>query len=1013
MTFESRNKNPYVGPRPFEPQDRELFFGRDHEIREIRSLIIAHRTLLLYSQSGVGKSSLLNAGLIPFLIEDGFEVLPLARVGGILPPNLDAEIPNLYVFNTLMSWSEEKKEPESLVRMLLADFLKNRKHIIDNEGLLAPRVIIFDQFEELFTSYPERWRNRKEFFELLNDALEDDPLLRVIFAIREDYIAQLDPFASLLPERLRIRYRLERLQKEAALLAIKEPLTKTKRSFAEGVAEKLVKELQKVRIKTAAGETLLITEEFVEPVQLQVTCQNLWQDLPPDIAVITQEHLQTYGNVNQALIEFYEKSIKKASQESSLKEDNLRRWFEHILITPEWTRGTVYRGREETGSIPNLAVDILDNLHIIKGIVRGGARWYELTHDRFIEAIHKSNQRWRDSLPMAEKTKQFFETKATEWARVGRFSDNLLNESELHEAERWLESAKTVDLDYSETLLAFIQTSRAEIEKQRATAARQQAEIERKRREKEARTARRFRRLAIALMMMSILAVGLTIITWNLLKRAQISENKAKISEQKARKEALISESLEKEANAARDSALAQRNEAEVQRALALEAKVSAENSKMKAENLARREAEFRAESERLSFGYLARSLVKSVSQQIQNGDSTLAALLARQAYLFNLRYEGEIFNQEIYDALCMALGEPQILTGHKDWVRAVVFSPDGKILASASVDGTIQLWDIHSVFDKIDKAYAVLHGHKKGVRCLAFNSNGRILASAGDDHTIRLWNLKKPKSNSTVLKGHNDMVWTVAFDPKGKILASGSADSTVRIWEVDNINAKFIRQVKHISRIRVVTISPDGKWLASGGDNGIIYLRELKNLSESPKELRGHKGRINALAFSPDSRKIASGSKDRTVMLWDLSDPDAQAEVLSYHKSGVTSIKFSSDGLMLATGSFDGTIRLLDSRHYDSGNSLTLEHNSWIWCVAFSPDNQMIASGCRDNNIYIWKTKNSLLAQKICQKVQRNLNNKEWQTFLGAEIEYERTCPELLPGEAIIHETPISNERK
>jgi len=148
--------------------------------------------------------------------------------------------------------------------------------------------------------------------------------------------------------------------------------------------------------ETATGETVEVKGEFVEPVQLQVVCQGLWRDLPPDVTVMTQDHLQAFGDVDQALSGFYEQSIERAAQATGVKEGKLRAWFERSLITPAGTRGMVYRGRRKTGGIPNAMVAVLENMHLIRGEWRAGARWYELTHDRFIEPIQKSNQTWEE-----------------------------------------------------------------------------------------------------------------------------------------------------------------------------------------------------------------------------------------------------------------------------------------------------------------------------------------------------------------------------------------------------------------------------------------------------------------------------------------------------------------------------------------------------------------------------------------------------------------------------------------
>jgi len=203
MIAENGILNPYPGPRPFEQGEQNLFFGRDREVKELLSLIIAHRVVVLYAQSGAGKTSLLNAGLVPLLTEEGFEILPVARVRGFEPEDIDlSDIANIYVFNTLVGWSENKAEPAPLMRASIISFLKEREHLEDEFGDSSPRLAIFDQFEELFTFYPERWNEREDFLRQVVDALEADPLLRVLFVMREDYLASLVSYNRLFAERL-------------------------------------------------------------------------------------------------------------------------------------------------------------------------------------------------------------------------------------------------------------------------------------------------------------------------------------------------------------------------------------------------------------------------------------------------------------------------------------------------------------------------------------------------------------------------------------------------------------------------------------------------------------------------------------------------------------------------------------------------------------------------------------------------------------------------------------------
>ena len=165
-------------------------------------------------------------------------------------------------------------------------------------------MLIFDQFEELFTSYPDRWREREDFLDQVSQALDDDRLLRVVFAMREEYLANMDRFAQLFGEGLRTRFRLECMRGEAARRAIVEPLQGTGCSFDVAVADTLVQDLLENRVEDASGKSVRTTGEFVEPVQLQVVCQNLWRELPLQTKLINKEQLRKYGDVDEALKNF-------------------------------------------------------------------------------------------------------------------------------------------------------------------------------------------------------------------------------------------------------------------------------------------------------------------------------------------------------------------------------------------------------------------------------------------------------------------------------------------------------------------------------------------------------------------------------------------------------------------------------------------------------------------------------------------------------------------------------------
>lgn len=434
--------NPYIGPSPFELNDQLFFYGRDGEANELFSLICAHSTVLCYSQSGAGKTSLINARIIPKLKEQQAEILGTARVGIKLPKNIQAsKITNHFVFNTLLSLEGEKSEIpfDRLGRMSLVEYLKQRKPDGQYEKFDPLQVLIFDQFEELFTSFPEHWAKREKFFLNVSEALAAYPFLRVVFAMREEYIGALDPFAPMLPQRLQKRFRLERLRKEAAKRAVEgpverlrelqDPAERTGRYYGPGVVEALVNNLLQEQIKQGR-KVIPTTGEFVEPVQLQIVCQGLWEALPKDVKEIDKPAVAKFGDVNAALAKYYDDALKKVPAD----EGRLRIWFGRSLITPVGTRATVYmdEGRTED-NLSEAVVNKLEELRLIRPELRGGAKWYELTHDRFIEPILRSNDKWFGLLPADKTFLDELEKKASRWEEQGKPNSVLLTDDELRE----------------------------------------------------------------------------------------------------------------------------------------------------------------------------------------------------------------------------------------------------------------------------------------------------------------------------------------------------------------------------------------------------------------------------------------------------------------------------------------------------------------------------------------------------------------------------------------------------
>jgi hypothetical protein len=389
MSIATESAPPFIGPRPFGADDRNLFFGRRREAYEISSLLIARKLVLLYGESGAGKTSLFNAGVRP-LIEDDMDILPIGRFQ-LRTGSGYSGFGNVYTQAVLSGWADSA-ESGQLTQATLADYLADHPPRRDEEiGLPSPRLLVFDQFEELFTTRPDQWPQRREFLEQLAKASDADPDLRVLIIMREDFLARLLTFAGMLPGNLKDRYFLEPLRQPAAEMAISDPVIGAGRSFAQGAVEDLVRQLMMTRVDTGDEHPMNVKGEFVEPILLQVVCQRLWTSLPPDVTTITQAHLKRYADVSSSLADFYSDAVRQAAAASGVTERAIREWVgEKLLTHPGGTRGTVYIGATSTNGLTNEAVAVLDG-RILRTEFRAGARWLEITHDSLLAPIEQSN----------------------------------------------------------------------------------------------------------------------------------------------------------------------------------------------------------------------------------------------------------------------------------------------------------------------------------------------------------------------------------------------------------------------------------------------------------------------------------------------------------------------------------------------------------------------------------------------------------------------------------------------
>ncbi|KIN07133.1 hypothetical protein OIDMADRAFT_174150 [Oidiodendron maius Zn] len=318
-----------------------------------------------------------------------------------------------------------------------------------------------------------------------------------------------------------------------------------------------------------------------------------------------------------------------------------------------------------------------------------------------------------------------------------------------------------------------------------------------------------------------------------------------------------------------------------------------------------------------------------------------------------------------------------QTLEGHTHSIESIAFSHDSALLASASYDRTIRLWDTTT-----GAALRTLEGHTYAVISIAFSYNSALLASASIDKTIRLWDATTGTILKT-LKGHKNSVNSVAFSHDGALLASASRNK-IGLWDVTT--GAMLKTLKgHTDIVRSVAFSHDGAFLASASFDATIRLWNATT-GAALNTFEGHVSAVKSVVFSHESTLLASASGDNTIKLWDATT-GAIIKTLEGHTQGVISVAFSHDSLLLASASFDKTIRLWD---VTTGVALgTLKgHTDWVTSVAFSHDNALLASASGDGTIRLWDTTIGV-AHDSALLASASFNNaiRQWDATTGAAL--------------------------
>ena len=896
-------KSPFKFLDSYTIADREIFFGRDREISELYRRVFESKILLVYGVSGTGKSSLINCGLATRFDDSDWLPVNVRRGNNIIESINDA-------FNkqAISSFKKNLSVSEKLQSIYLDHF--------------KPVYLIFDQFEELFILGSDD--EKAGFIKLIKEVVESDTQCHVIFSIREEFLAGITEFEYDLPEIFSNRFRVEKMKRANAILAVEGPCKVHDIETETGFSEELIDKL------CPAGNEIELT--FLQIYLDRIFRIAITEKQGSDKLKFSKVILARAGSVSDLLGQFLEEQIREMDDPNTgltiLKsfvsiQGTKRQMNESEILDSIIAFGTVI-GEPDLLKYLTRFVD----LRILRE--RDEAGHFELRHDSLASKIYEKFTAIEKDII---EVRQFIENAFSVYEKRGK----LLTADDLKYIAPYEDK-----LYLSKPSEVFINKSKNEL----------------------TRIRKRRRTFAVAASIALIIVLsGFTI--WAL--------NERKIAF-KERKTAILNY-LKAKANNFNylSKEIAETDPTVALRLAEYALSIDSSNPAIKMN---------------LNRIYSDNNFYRIVSTHERgilsvafspDGKSTLTGSNDKTACLSDLQGNIlQVFNGHEADVTSVAFSPDgkniltgsvdktarlwdlqgnvlQVFIGHEDVINCVAFSPDGKSLLTGSLDKTARIWDLHG------NVLQVFKGNGGAVISAAFSPDGKsILTGSGQkiffsdsfDRTARLWDLRG--NVLQVFRGHEDEIYSVAFSADRRNILTGCVDNTARLWD---LRGNVLQVYKgHEAQVISVVFSPNGKFILTGSWDKSARLWDLQG--NALQVFKGHGGAVISAAFSPDGKSIITGSWDNTARIWELKGNVLQ--VFKGHEGSITSVAFSSDGKSILTGSNDKTARLWNRQ----GRVLQVfkGHGYGINSIAFSPDGKNIITGSWDKTARLWDMQGNVL---------------------------------------------------